>query len=74
MPLRQATYADLLPASKILGAAFKEDPLAGKYQHPYRNEHPEGMSLWYLRKLRVAHCCGPDHHIMVAYTNGEYVH
>ena len=42
MSVRNATYEDLLPASKVLAAAFRNEGLFGGLFHPHRNEFPEG--------------------------------
>jgi GNAT superfamily N-acetyltransferase len=53
MAVREATYEDLLPASKVLAAAFKDEALFGGHFHPRRAEFPEDMHLFFLAKLRV---------------------
>ena len=53
MSVRPATYEDLLPASKVLAAAFKDEALFGGHFHPYRNEFPDDMHLFFLQKLRL---------------------
>ena len=67
MPLRRATYADLLPASKLLAVAFKDGTLLGAYLHPYRDKYPDDMYLFFLNCLRLDYCKGPDVHIIVTY-------
>ncbi|KAF2207588.1 hypothetical protein CERZMDRAFT_50932 [Cercospora zeae-maydis SCOH1-5] len=52
MPIRPATYSDLLPASKCLARAFKNESLFGQYMHPYRDRYPQDMYLYFLHKLR----------------------
>ena len=53
MSVRPATYEDLLPASKVLAAAFKDEALFGGHFHPYRNGFPDDMHLFFLQKLRL---------------------
>jgi GNAT superfamily N-acetyltransferase len=53
MSVRPATYEDLLPASKVLAAAFKDEALFGGHFHPYRAQFPDDMHLFFLQKLRV---------------------
>jgi len=68
MPLREATYADLVPASKVLAAAFKDEPLFGVFFHPYRQDYPDDMYLYFLRKLRLDWGSGPpDCRIVLSY-------
>lgn len=68
MSLREATYADLVPASKVLAAAFKDEPLFGVFFHPHRADYPEDMSLYFLRKLRIDWATGPpDCRIVLSY-------
>ncbi|GAB7352978.1 hypothetical protein MBLNU459_g3545t1 [Dothideomycetes sp. NU459] len=52
MPIRQATYGDLLPAAQVAAAAFFEEDLFGPVMHPYRHQYPADVSLWFLRQLR----------------------
>lgn len=53
MSVREATYADLLPASKILATAFKDEALFGGHFHPHRAQYPDDMYLFFLAKLRL---------------------
>jgi GNAT superfamily N-acetyltransferase len=53
MSVRPAAYEDLLPASKVLAAAFKDEALFGGHFHPYRAQFPDDMHLFFLQKLRV---------------------
>jgi GNAT superfamily N-acetyltransferase len=53
MSVRPAAYDDLLPASKILAAAFKDEALFGGHFHPYRASYPDDMHLFFLQKLRL---------------------
>lgn len=67
MPLREATYSDLLPASHALSVAFREEGLFGAYFHPHRHEYPDDMHLFFLRKLREDWAVsGPDHKTILA--------
>ena len=69
MSIRNATYEDLLPASKVLAAAFRNEGLFGGLFHPKRNEFPEDMHLFFLQKLRVdwARTSTPDQRILLAH-------
>lgn len=67
MPLRAATYADLLPASKILSAAFFNEDFFGQTVHPHRHEYPDDMYLFFLRNLREDYLGGPNEHLIVTY-------
>lgn len=69
MPLRAATFPDLLPASKSLAAAFADEELFGKVLHPHRKDYPEDMYLFFLRQLRQTYY-SPDEHILLATTSG----
>ncbi|KAK5174356.1 uncharacterized protein LTR77_001436 [Saxophila tyrrhenica] len=68
MPLRPAVPADLLPASKVLAAAFHNDYLFGEYIHPHRNQFPEDAYLYYLRFMREAYWTEPGEHLIVSYS------
>lgn len=52
MPIRQASYADLLPAAQVAAAAFFEEDLFGPVMHPYRHQYPADVYLCFLRQLR----------------------
>lgn len=69
MSIREATYADLVPASKILAAAFMNEPLFGGEFHPYRAQYPDDMHLFFLQKLRVdwARSGSPNLHIALSH-------
>lgn len=69
MSFRPANYADLLPASKVLAAAFKDEALFGGHFHPRRAEFPDDMHLFFLKKLRIdwARSGSPDLHILVSH-------
>lgn len=65
MPLRPATFADLLPASKAMAAAFKDEELFGGVLHPHRQQYPDDMYLFFLRLLRVMYYSSPDNYIIL---------
>jgi GNAT superfamily N-acetyltransferase len=69
MPLRTATWQDLLPASKVLAAAFESSELFGQYMHPYRKKYPDDLYLFFLNMLRSDYYSGPDHHLIVTYND-----
>jgi len=67
MSLREATYADLVLASKVLAAAFKGEGLHGPFFHPYQEQYPDEMYLYFLQKLRLDWVAGPpDRRIILA--------
>lgn len=70
MPLRAAVYSDLVPASKLLAAAFHDDEIFGAYIHPKRNEYPEDASLYHLRWLREAYFT-PEEYLIVSYDDSN---
>lgn len=76
MSIREATYADLLPASKILAAAFQDEPLFGGEFHPYRKEYPDDMHLFFLQKLRLDWARGnsPNLHILLSHPPSDSSH
>jgi len=69
MAVRESTYEDLLPASKVLAAAFKDEALFGGHFHPRRAEFPDDMHLFFLQKLRVdwARTSTPDLRISLSH-------
>ena len=69
MPIRDATYADLVPGSKILAAAFKDESLFGAFFHPHQDKYPNDMYLYFLRWLRPAYLNGANQHLIVSYKN-----
>jgi GNAT superfamily N-acetyltransferase len=71
MPIRPAVYSDLLPASKFLAKAFKDEDLFGVYMHPRRNEYPDDMYLHFLNKLRIGWASGPNNHFLVSYKKDD---
>lgn len=76
MPVRLATYSDLLPASKFLAKAFRDEDLFGVYMHPKRTEYPDDMYLQFLNKLRIGWASGPSNHFLVSFkkdANGQEI-
>lgn len=71
MPIRQATWPDLLPASKLLAKAFHDDYLFGTFAHPRRNEFPDDVYLYWLRFLREAFVTIPGEYLVVSYCQAE---
>ncbi|KAH9827192.1 Acetyltransferase (GNAT) family [Teratosphaeria destructans] len=69
MPFREAKYADLAPASQILGEAFKNDSFQGRYLHPELAKYPDSLTRHYLRKLRSlwARSGANEHKLFVSY-------
>lgn len=67
MPIRPATWSDLLPASKIMAAAFKDNDLFDKYMHPKLAQYPDDFYLYFLRSLRIGYVSGPNDKILVSY-------
>lgn len=68
MPTRLATWSDLLPASKLLAAAFHDDYLFGHFVHPRRNEYPSDVYLYWLRFLREAYLTEPGEYLVISYS------
>ena len=67
MPIRPASYSDLVPASKCLAKAFFEEDLFGKYMHPHRHQFPDDVYLQFLHQLRAGWAAGSDNHFLVSY-------
>lgn len=67
MPIRPATFADLVPTARILAAAFRDDELLGVIVHPFRDQYPSDMYLFFVRAMRQTFYAGPDHFHLVAY-------
>lgn len=69
MAVREATYADLLPASKILATAFHDEALFGGHFHPHRAKYPDDVYLFFLAKLRIdwAHSASPNLRIVLSH-------
>ncbi|KAM6514202.1 hypothetical protein FALCPG4_015359 [Fusarium falciforme] len=51
--LRGARYSELPEIAHVMAKAFWEDNLFGKLIHPHRNEHPDDVDLYWLRRARV---------------------
>lgn len=51
--LRDARYSELPRISHVLAKAFWEDNLFGQLIHPHRNEYPDDVDLYWLRRARV---------------------
>lgn len=51
--LRDAHYSELPRVAHILAQAFWEDNLFGQLIHPNRNEYPDDVDLYWLRRARV---------------------
>ncbi|UKZ61283.1 uncharacterized protein TrAtP1_002550 [Trichoderma atroviride] len=51
--LREAGYSELPRVAHILAKAFWEDNLFGQMIHPHRNEYPDDVDLYWLRRARV---------------------
>ena len=68
MPIREATWTDLLPASNLAAAAFFDDPFSGVFLRPYRHKYPHDSYLTTLRKLRQAYFT-PTSKILISYTD-----
>jgi GNAT superfamily N-acetyltransferase len=67
MPLREATWKDLIPASKVLAKAFAKSGLFSIYMHPYQDQYPDDPYLYWLHDLRADYFAGPDHRIIVTF-------
>ena len=52
MPVRPATFADLLPAAHVCARAFFDEDLFGVRIHPKRSSFPGDVYLFFLRELR----------------------
>lgn len=53
MPIRPATFADLLPAAQVYAKAFFDEELFGQRIHPHRSAFPGDVYLFFLRQLRT---------------------
>lgn len=51
--LRDARYSELPRVAHVLAQAFWEDNLFGQLIHPHRNEYPDDVDLYWLRRARV---------------------
>ncbi|KEQ92784.1 hypothetical protein AUEXF2481DRAFT_42869 [Aureobasidium subglaciale EXF-2481] len=52
MPIRSASFADLLPAAHVCAEAFFDEDLFGQRIHPNRSAFPGDVYLFFLRQLR----------------------
>ena len=52
MPVRPATFSDLLPAAHAAARAFFDEPLFGPIIHPHRHTYPGDVYLFFLRYFR----------------------
>ncbi|KPM46446.1 hypothetical protein AK830_g39 [Neonectria ditissima] len=52
--LRNARFSELPEIAHIMAKAFWEDNLFGQLIHPHRNEHPDDVDLYWLRRARVS--------------------
>ena len=67
MPIRLATWSDLLPAAKLLAEAFHDDHMFGSFVHPRQDEYPEDVYLYWLRFLRKIYYTEPGEYLVVSY-------
>lgn len=51
--IRKARYSELPSISQVLSKAFWDDNLNGDLIHPYRNQYPADVELYWLRRSRV---------------------
>lgn len=51
--LRDARFSELPEIAHVMAKAFWEDNLFGQLIHPHRNEHPDDVDLYWLRRARV---------------------
>lgn len=51
--IREARYSELPRISHVLARAFWDDNLNGDLIHPRRNEYPDDVELYWLRRGRV---------------------
>lgn len=66
MPLRIATWTDLLAASHAAAGAFFEESLFGPVIHPHRHTYPNDVYLFFLRYFRQTFFSATDI-ILVSY-------
>ncbi|KAH0493327.1 hypothetical protein TgHK011_000001 [Trichoderma gracile] len=52
--LRNARYSELPEVAHVMARAFWDDNLFGDLIHPKRNEYPEDVDLYWLRRARVS--------------------
>lgn len=69
MPTRRATWADLLPASRVLAEAFHDDHMFGRFVHPRQDEFPEDVHLYWLRFLREIYYTEPGEHLVIGHSD-----
>ena len=50
---RDARYSELPEVAHVMALAFWEDNLFGQLIHPHRNEFPDDVDLYWLRRARV---------------------
>lgn len=53
--VREASYGDIPQIARMFAETFRDDTLIGDIIHPYRQQHPEGMELWFLRGARIGY-------------------
>ncbi|KAJ4248404.1 hypothetical protein NW762_012741 [Fusarium torreyae] len=51
--LRDAYYSELPEIAHVMAKAFWKDNLFGDLIHPHRNEYPDDVDLYWLRRARV---------------------
>ena len=51
--LRFASYSELPAIAHLMSLAFWDDALCGQRIHPHRDEDPEDVDLYWLRRARV---------------------
>jgi hypothetical protein len=51
--LRDARYSELPEIAHTMSEAFWKDNLFGELIHPHRNEYPNDVDLYWLRRARV---------------------
>ncbi|PTB63247.1 acyl-CoA N-acyltransferase [Trichoderma citrinoviride] len=52
--LRYARYSELPEIAHVMAKAFWDDNLFGDLIHPHRNEYPDDVDLYWLRRARVS--------------------
>jgi hypothetical protein len=53
LKLRDASYGELPEIAHVMGLAFFNDNLFGDLIHPHRQQHPDDVDLYWLRRARV---------------------
>ncbi len=53
--LREARYADLPAIAHVMAQAFWQDNLFGEHIHPHREQYPDDVDLYWLRRARVSY-------------------